>query len=440
MEIKTNNSLSQTLIASLAMQQAFFVLKLPQVELAEWIHLQIEQNPLLQVQETRGPSVPVLEETELDFNKKDFEVLNHLDDSFKTAVFPEDREKITFPEETLSYSISLFDHLKEQAQEIFSGKQLEKAEEIIGSLDHLGFLGETPVDEEILKIIQTFDPPGIAARNLRDSLLIQLKALGEETSLLYTIISLHFQDLLHNRFLGLEKKLQLSPHTLKRRIKKKLFSLDFQPGAKFTRACAPSLIPDIFVYKIGDEWKIDIDESFLPHINLVHPASDAFSSSDKTYIKSHLTQGKWLLHIIRRRHTTLKKITTYLLKHQQDFFNGDLHQLIPLNMQEAAKELGLHASTVARATFHKYISTPHGIFALRNFFSHALKTSHHKPISHHTVKQLLLNLIAQENKRQPLSDERIVDILVKKGINCARRTITKYRKSLHIPSSQKRKE
>lgn len=437
MEIKTTKSLSQTLIPSLAMQQAFFVLQLPQVELAEWIHLQIEQNPLLHIQETKGPIRQILEEEELDFNIRNFEILNHLDDSFKTAIFPEDQDRLTSQEEILSNSISLYDHLKEQAQEMFSGKDLKEAEKIIASLDHLGFLGTTAVNEDILKIVQTFDPPGIAARDLRESLLLQLKYKGEENSLLYTIISLHFQDLLHNRFLDLEKKLELPAHTLKKRIRKKLFSLNFQPAAKFTRDYTQALIPDIYVYKIGHEWHIEIDESFLPSFNLIHFDNNA---TDKSYIKSHITQGKWLLHIIRRRHTTLKTISSYLLKHQQAFFNGDLHQLIPLNMQQAAQEIGLHASTIARATSHKYISTPHGIFALRNFFSHALKTSHHKPVSHHTVKQLLLNLIKQENKQMPLSDEQIVEIFLTKGINCARRTITKYRKHLHIPSSLKRRE
>ena len=130
----------------------------------------------------------------------------------------------------------------------------------------------------------------------------------------------------------------------------------------------------------------------------------------------------------------------YLLKHQQSFFNGDLNRLAPLNMQEASKELGLNASTIARATSNKYVSAPHGIFPLRNFFSHALNTSHGPAISHHTVKNLLLDLIDKENKGDPLSDDRIVAILSTKGIHCARRTITKYRKALSIPSSQQRKD
>ena len=440
MEIKTNKSLNQTLIPSLAMQQAFFVLQLPQLELAEWLCLQIEQNPLLEYKESRGEASPVLEEKELDFSKQDFEVLDYLDDTFKNAVFPDDQEKENLQEETLSYPMSLFDHLRVQAKEVFSSQQLEKAETIIGSLDHRGFLGETPVDEEILKIIQTFDPPGIAARDLKESLLIQLDSKGKKDSLLYTIISAHFQDLLQNRFPDIEKRVKIPAHSLKKKIKKELFALDFQPGARFITPQVPSIVPDIFIYKVGGNWEIDINDSYLPPINILDPEIENLSSSDKSYVRTHLTKGNWLLHIIDRRHAILKRIALYLLKYQEDFFNGDLAQLIPLNMQEAAKELGVNASTIARATSHKYLSAPHGIFSLRNFFSHALKTYDGKTISHHTVKHLLLDLIAKENKKAPLSDDRIMAILCAKGINCARRTITKYRKSLHIPSSQQRRD
>ena len=437
MKLKLTNSLRQTLIPSLAMQQAFFVLQLPQLELAEWLQCQIEQNPLLECKEERGSLDPVSEEKELDFTERDFGVLDHLDESFKEAIFPETEK--SSQEEILSYPPSLSDHLREQAREAFSLLQLPIAEEIIGNLDHRGFLGDISVNEEVLKVVQTFDPPGIAARDLKQSLLIQLEAKKQKNSLLYRVLSQYFQDLLQNRFPELEKKLKLTPHTLKKLIHKELFSLDFQPGARFSSHLSASLIPDIFVYKVGDNWKIEINETYIPQITLSEFANNNFSSSEKNYIRLHATKGKWLLHIIRRRNTTLKKIMEYLLKHQQSFFNGELNQLAPLNMQDAAKELGLNPSTIARATSHKYVSAPHGIFLLRSFFSHAVNTSHGPAISHHTVKNLLLDLIDKENKSEPLSDDRIVALLSTKGIHCARRTITKYRKALSIPSSQQRR-
>jgi RNA polymerase sigma-54 factor len=438
MKINTNNSLRQTLIPSLAMQQAFFVLQLPQLELAEWLHLQIEQNPLLEYKEEKGSTTPALEEKELDFSQRDFGILDYLDETFTNAVFPETQE--SSQEETLSYSISLGEHLMTQAKDVFSSSlELSKAETVIGNLDHRGFLGDVLVDEDVLKVIQTFDPPGIAARDLQQSLLIQLEARGQKKSLLYVILSQYFQDLLQNKFPDLEKKLRIPSHTLKKTLQKDLFSLDFQPGAKFTSHVSPPIIPDVFLYKIAEEWTIEINETHLPQITISEFSSTPLSSSEKEYFRLHTAKGKWLLHIIRRRNTTLKRIAHYLLKHQQHFFNGALNQLVPLNMQDAAKELDLNASTIARATAHKYIAAPHGVFSMRNFFSHAFNTSRGKTMSHHTVKNLLLDLIAKENKSAPLSDDRIVTILSSQGIQCARRTITKYRKCLHIPSSQQRK-
>ncbi|MFS8564216.1 MAG: hypothetical protein LVR00_07915 [Rhabdochlamydiaceae bacterium] len=318
MEIKTNNSFRQKLIPSLAMQQAFFVLQMPQLELAEWIHLQMEQNPLLEYRESKGEAASPLEEKELDFSKEDFGVLDHLDESFTKAIFPDEQE--ASQETPLISPISLSEHLNNQAREIFSSPlELGKAEEIIGSLDHRGFLGNIPVDEEVLKVIQTFDPPGIAARDLQQSLLIQLAARGRKTSRLYLILSDHFQDLLHNKFPELEKKLKIPSHTLKKSIHKELFSLDFQPGAKFSSHFAPSLIPDVFVYKVGEEWQIELNEFHLPQIDVREPKESCTFPHDKEYIRLHKAKGKWLLHIIHRRNTTLKRIVGYLLKHQQSF-------------------------------------------------------------------------------------------------------------------------
>ena len=214
MKLKLTKNLCQTLIPSLAMQQAFFVLQLPQMELAEWIHLQIEQNPLLEYKEEKGSLDPALEEKALDFSERDFGILDHLDESFKEAIFPE-TDKAPH-EEMLSYSPSLSDHLRDQAKEVFSSLELASAENIIGNLDHRGFLGEEPVNEDILKVIQTFDPPGIAARDLQQSLLIQLSVKGERNSLLYRVLSQYFQDLLQNKFPELEKKTQTTSSHLEK--------------------------------------------------------------------------------------------------------------------------------------------------------------------------------------------------------------------------------
>lgn len=436
MKIKTHLDLKfktqQALVLTMAMQQALYVLQLPITDLIQWVQLQIEQNPLLQFDET-----PLDDHvTELDFDAQGFEVLDHLDENFVQAVFPSDSLDETPSLENLARaSISLHEHLMQQARTAFEDPiHLSHAEEIIGNLDEKGFLGAFEADPLILSVIQTFDPPGIAARTLQESLLIQLSILNKQNSLAYFLLSHHFDDLLRCRLSYVAKKLKMTVSEIQASLKKEISSLDFHPASRFQSTSSAVVIPDIIIEQLDNSLQIKINEAPLPRFTLSPPSMAT--------LNSHYTEGKWMEKVLSRRREILTKIVQYLLVKHSGFFSGTTQNLTPLSMQELAKELQLHESTVARAVKDKFVACPRGIFSLRYFFPHtSSKQDDGTAISHVGSKQLLLQLILQEDKKKPLSDNALARAMSKAGIPCARRTVAKYRKVLNIPpASHRRKE
>ncbi|MBS0648455.1 MAG: RNA polymerase factor sigma-54 [Verrucomicrobia bacterium] len=435
MKIKTNLDLKlknqQSLALTLGMQQALYVLQLPITELVQWVQLQIEQNPLLQFDETPPEDHP----TELNFDAQGFEVLDQMDDTFVQGLFPEESfdEPVSL-ENQVHAPLSLYDHLMQQARSVFHcPSQLAHAEEIIGNLDERGFLGDFEADPQILRVIQSFDPPGIAARHLQESLLIQLQIQKKESSTAYFLIANHFHDLLRCRLSYLAKKLQMTIAEIQAALQKDISPLDFHPASRFQLISSVPVIPDIMIEIIDKGFQVKINESPLPRFTLSPPS---FANLNRYY-----TEGKWMERILARRRDILTKIINYLLQKHVGFFSGATQNLEPISMQQIAQELQLHESTIARAVKDKYVSCPRGIFALRYFFPHQSTTSEQgKGISHVSSKQLLKQLINREDKSQPLSDHALAEAMSKAGIPCARRTIAKYRKALNIPSASLRRK
>ena len=427
MAIKTNllqiNKLQVNL--TFVLQQAFHVLQLPITELASWVQLQIEENPLLQFQDARGSD----EATELDFDRQGFEVLDELDETFIHAVFPEYPQSPPSPENLIPASTSLYHHLMQQAKIAFnSPSALHLAEQIIGNLDHQGFLGDFKADPDILAKIQTFDPPGIAARSLQESLLIQLK--GKEGSLAYQLIAHHFDDLLRSRWSYLTKTLGYSLETIQAVLRKEISPLDFHPASKFQTTHFIPLIPDIIVDPTSP---IKINEDLLPAYTL--------NPSPCSEMNRYHTAGKWMEKILARRRHILTQIMEALLKKHPEFFHEGKKTLHTLSLEQLAEELGLHCSTVARAVKDKYVACPRGVFPLKYFFPHTSTVNEEgTTISHLDAKKLLQELIRTEDKKKPFSDSALTRLMIEAGIPCARRTITKYRRLLHIPSAAQRKK
>jgi len=386
-----------------AMQQALHVLELPLQELANLVQQEIEHNPA--VEEVSPPHKDIFSSKEGPLN-----LIDHV----------------------LPHKPSLFEYLMQQAALAFdSPEDLSIAETLIGNLDKRGFLSDypplSPKEQKVLFILQTFDPPGIAARSLQESLLLQLASKNQKNTLAYQIIEHHFEELLLNRLPDISKKLKLSLSALQKILEKEIAPLDLRPASKFHTFHPEYLIPDVLITQEDTTWNIEVSSALLPH----------FTISSTKELRPYISSATWLLSALRKRSTTLKNIARVLLDRHLSFFSGEETTLKPLTIQEVADELHLHPSTVARACMHKTLSTPLGLFPFRYFFSHSLqKTSE---TSKHALKHYLSKLVSEEEKTHPLSDEALAKKLRAQGIPCARRTIAKYRRLLSIPAAAQRR-
>jgi RNA polymerase sigma-54 factor len=410
----TSQTQNHSLALSPAMLQAFSVLQMPVAELEQWLKTQIEENPILEWEE---------EVAEYDTQK-----------------YKQPAHRTHNGETFLAYQPTLFEHLMQQAQHCLeTPEELDYAETIIGSLDENGFLSELPdgLDPEkfqkVLSKIQLFDPPGIAALNLRASLSMQLRMKNKEKSLAYQVIEQHFENLLHNRLSLIQKKLQCTLPQLNEAIRKEIAPLDIHPGYRFCHKIVPLALPDLIIQQEEEGWKVEVYGQQLPlfrinpeYLDLQHP-----------YVRNQKAAAQWIRRIVARRNETLRKIGLYLIQKQHAFFEGKSTSLVPLTMREMALHLNIHETTAARAIANKYLDCPQGLLSLRSFFSHP---SANLEVSTNSAKEILLKLIREENKSRPLSDQAIVKKMCALGLACSRRTITKYRQHLRINTASQRRK
>jgi RNA polymerase sigma-54 factor len=427
----------QQLLINLAMKQAFVALQLPLLELSTWVQKEIENNPAIETDLSEEPF------------PTDHPYQRH---SFQSNYEKKHRES---QEELLIAPISLYEHLMQQAPLVVSDAQdLRLMEIMIGHLDHRGYL-DIPLQEvapqvplntlqRLLHLVQTLDPPGIGATNLQECLLLQLKSKQKENGLAAQVITHHFDQLLANRLPQIAHNLSIPLNTLIEVIQRDIAPLDIRPGNRFDARAPIAIIPDMTFLCFEGRWTVEINQAFLPRFYLAPTYekawhTQAFAEEESTEFRRQLAKGKWLKRIIQRRNQTLHRIGEFLLEKQQAFFDCHTPNLVPLTMQETARELGLHESTVARAVANKYLACPLGVFALKSFFNQGLKTDKGSTIANRSLRALLAHTIKQEDKLCPFSDEQLAKHFKKRGIPCARRTITKYRKILRIASAAKRR-
>jgi RNA polymerase sigma-54 factor len=431
----------QQLLINLAMKQAFHVLQLPLVELSEWLKVEIEANPALEVdlaQETMKVRLDDLQTAERGRHRT-----------------PRSTDNRPHPENLLTAHISLYEHLTRQIPlTIEDPEQARLAELIIGHLNDKGFL-EIPLSEidpsipleqkmAALNAVQSFDPPGIAARNLQECLSLQLK-LKKGNGIALEILEHGFEDLLHNRLPRIAKKLQITIPQLAKIIETQIAPLDLYPGYQFYKSETAPLVPDLIFTSLEGKWQIQTNSSLLPRFRIASVYQQALKdlsleNEEASYLRRHLVSGRWLAKIVQRRNETLRRIGQCILKRQIDFFNGEKAGLSPMTVQETAKELGLHESTIARAISNKYAACPQGLFPLKSFFSQAVPVKNGRTISKHNLRKMLARTIEREDKLNPLSDDEIARQFQELGIPCARRTVSKYRTALKIVPAAKRKK
>jgi RNA polymerase sigma-54 factor len=409
-----------------------------------------------------------LPEVELTFDDNNFEILKRLDEDMRdhfdqSANYSSsrslDEEKLkAYAEASICSRETLFEHLMKQARESFdSPEQLEMAEVLIGNFDASGFLGTALSEialvscfkekqlQSVLKKIQRFDPYGVGARSLQESLLIQLRSLGKKGTLAYQLVSENYDELLHNRLPQIQKAQGCTLDGIAKAIKEDICKLDLHPGASFSDAPVQLLVSDVAILIEGEKLVVKVNEESIPSLRLNrrymrYLEDPAVPVETKEFIKQKIVSAKWFLRNISQRNDTLEKIALSLIKHQFDFFMNPDGKLQPMIMQAMAEELNVHESTIARAVSNKYVDSPRGMLPLRSFFTNGYVTESGKDISSTTVRDALIDIVAAEDKLHPLSDEAISVHLKARGIICARRTIAKYRAMLNLGSAHQRRK
>jgi RNA polymerase sigma-54 factor len=368
---------------------------------------------------------------------------------------PDDERRQTL-ENTLTGRTSLEEHLMWQLRE----SNLSETDQRIGAtiiynLNDDGYL-ETPVEElatqleidpeqisRVLKRIQRFDPPGVGARDLRESLYAQLANHGMEESLAARVVLNHLDLLEKHRYNEIAKALSV-PLEMVGEAAKVIEQLEPKPGRDYGGQNAAYIVPDVFIQKVGNDFIVTLNESAVPRLRLANYYQrvlndDTVASETKEYLQERLRSARWLVQSIFKRQQTIFKVANSIIKFQRAFFEHGISQLKPLVLKDVAEDISMHESTISRATANKYAHTPQGIFELKFFFTSGVKATDGEDVSAETVKEKIRTLVAAE-REEPLSDQAIADILRRDQINIARRTVAKYRQALGILPSSRRKK
>jgi RNA polymerase sigma-54 factor len=315
-------------------------------------------------------------------------------------------------------------------------------------LDEVAFLANTWPDvaivELVLRRIQDFDPPGVAARDLAECLLIQLRQLGlEDDSLPARIVRDYLPMLESRRFDRLARELGVTMEQVAEATKV-VSVLEPKPGRDFSDQDTRYVTPDVHVHKVGDEYVVTLNEEGLPRLRVSSFYRQMLGANGspeaRGYIQEKMRAAAWLIKSIHQRQRTLYMVTSSIVKFQREFLDGGVAHLRPLVLKDVANDIGMHESTVSRATAGKYVHTPQGTFELKYFFTSSLRGGHGSEVSAESVKEKIRDIIAKEDARKPLSDQYIAELLGKEQIDIARRTVAKYRELMGILPSSKRKQ
>jgi RNA polymerase sigma-54 factor len=361
-------------------------------------------------------------------------------------------------EDNLTPRESLSDHLTWQLGFApLSGQERSLAALIIGNLDERGYLGETlesiaeaagaDLDQvaKVLERVQTFDPVGVAARDLRECLLIQVRALRIEDVLVLKLID-HHLDLLQRRDYRAIARAENVTIEAVAAAADVVGALEPLPGRAFSDEDPIYITPDIYVHKVGDEYHVVLNEDGMPRLKVsqvyrrVLAQHSGASRETREYVREKLRSAQWLIKSIHQRQRTIVRVTESIVRFQREFFDHGTEHLRPLNLRDVAEDIGMHESTVSRVTTNKYAQTSHGVFELKFFFNSSIQTGHGDAIASESVKEKIRQLIASEDTRRPFSDQKIAQLLSERdSIHIARRTVTKYREAMRILSSTSRK-
>jgi len=457
---------SQRLVLTPELQRAIKLLPLTTLELGEVLQQEVMENPLLEElppQEAQ-PADPLQEgagQDEQGDPLKDVDVdkffESYLDDGGYRRASHADIPEAPPIENTLTASPDLYDHLLWQLHMTVADEvTVEIGEAIIHNLDEDGMLrasieeianlGPYPADEveRSLEVVQALDPPGVAARDLTECLRLQLKQLGLADSPTDVMVRDHIKQLQSHRYAEIAKQMGLSPEEVSRHLEV-IRHLDPKPGLKHSPDRSNHVLPDVYVVKEGDDYKIVLNDDGLPRLRInplyrrMLEQKDTESEETRKYIKEKLRSALWLLRSVDQRERTIYKVAESIVRHQRGFLDKGVGALKPLVLRDVASDIGMHDSTVCRVVANKYMHTPRGVYELRFFFSSGITSSMGEAVSSVTIKDQIRKVIREEDSSRPLSDSRIAEILAQTGVPLARRTVAKYREELRIPQSNLRR-
>lgn len=461
-----NLSLQQVLAPQL--QQSLLILQAPLLELRNLVQQEMETNPVLE-ELAAEPSAEESGESDAAADaqfKEEFDKLAKLDEEWRdymaqsssyTGRSQEAEDKRQFFFDSIPTQETLQQHLMGQLnQTALNANDRKTAELVIGNIDDNGFLQTSPEEmalntgipredfEHMLTLIQSFYPPGVGARDLRECLLIQLRREGKQSSLEYKIIADHMQDLGKRRFPEIARRMGISAEQVQK-CANNIARLDPRPGAIFAEAPRNYVLPDVTVEKVNGNYQVILNGEQIPHLRISNTykdimAQDRNGSEVKDYIRDKIRSGKFLIKSIHQRQQTISNIAHQIVQRQREFLEKGSSYLKPMTMVQIADAVGVHETTVSRAISGKYMSTPQGVFEMKYFFTPGYQTATGESMSNTSVKEVILDLVKNEPGNSPLSDKEIVEILSKRGIPIARRTVAKYRTELNIlPSNMRRK-
>ncbi|HWE44290.1 MAG TPA: RNA polymerase factor sigma-54 [Gemmatimonadaceae bacterium] len=477
-----HTQLKQELKINPRLYQAMDLLYMPLLDLQQHLKQELLNNPFLEMvedeEEEEGDESPA-EETPAEAEKKDKEEIDWeeiLLDGFDTAGRREEHEEREYYEPVTVSARDLGDHLRDQVSLLeLSPRQSMLADEFIGNVQDDGYLAcsleeiltgvndviqkaaeESDRDmddvplftmaeaEEMLGVIQSLDPPGVGARDLRECLMLQLREAGLEQSVPFRLVRDCYDELINHRWSEISKRFGISPSDVQRAADE-IAKLDPKPGLIYSERSDNYIIPDLIVDKIDGKYHIFLNDVNFPRLKLSRTYQEIardkkkFDGENKEFISNKLNSANWMIQAIEQRRQTMLKVMNYIVERQREFFEKGVQYLKPLTLREVAEVISMHESTVSRVTNEKFVQTPRGVLPLKFFFSSGLSTTDGEDVSARGIKAQIEKLVADEDPKHPLTDQAIVNILKETGVQIARRTVAKYRDQLGVLSARMRK-
>ena len=482
--LSQSTQMRQDLKINPRLYQAMDLLYMPLLDLQQHLKQELLNNPFLDLVEDDDEEEGEEGEEEIDVvseepqkpEKDEIDWEEILLDGFDTGGHREEREEREHFEPVTVETRDLGDHLRDQLALLeLTARQSLIGDEFIGNVNDDGYLAASVHEivlglndmarqaaeeagrdmaedmlyteaegEDMLAIIQTLDPPGVAARDLKECLLLQLREAGLQQSVPYRLVRDCFEELINHRWSEISKRFGISATDVQAAADE-IAKLDPKPGLRYSARSDNYIIPDLVVDKIDGRYHVFLNDANLPRLKLSKAYQDIardkkkFDGENKEFISSKLNSANWMIQAIEQRRQTMLKVMNYIVERQREFFEKGVQYLKPLTLREVAEVISMHESTVSRVTNEKYVQTPRGVLPLKFFFSSGLATADGEDVSARGIKAQLQKLVEDEDPKHPLTDQAIVNILRESGVQIARRTVAKYRDQLGVLPARMRK-